>query len=294
MSSLQLAEHQTASGVVLSHVLNQAPKGTKMIVLDLGNLIADMSFVLRGANISTASNPTGPAQPVRRALSVNAVLIDHPEEGLILFDTGCGPNIQRQWGPVADVFAPELDEEKNSLASQIKAAGYDHKDIKKIIISHLHLDHAGDLNLFLDSPSKPEIWCHKLELESAFFSAATGADDVVYMKHYLSLDLNWKVFDERTLDFAKGIVLHHLPGHTAGLCGMQVNLPETGSYIFTSDHAHIWENYEGTPQGHLSRDHPAWFNSNQRLHRLAKTTGARVIPGHDLERVKDLLCRVVQ
>lgn len=40
-----------------------------------------------------------------------------------------------------------------------------------------------------------------------------------------------------------GIVLHHLPGHTDGLCGMQLNLPRDGTYIFTSDMFHVKENY---------------------------------------------------
>ncbi len=51
-------------------------------------------------------------------------------------------------------------------------------------MGHLHLDHAGGLVHWIgkDTP----IWVHKTELESAFYSAATGADDAVYQKHYLS------------------------------------------------------------------------------------------------------------
>lgn len=45
----------------------------------------------------------------------------------------------------------------------------------------------------------------------------------VYLKHYLDLDLNWKVVDERKVDFCQGITLHHFPGHTEGLMGMQIN-----------------------------------------------------------------------
>ncbi|TKA81709.1 hypothetical protein B0A49_00598 [Cryomyces minteri] len=139
------------------------------------------------------------------------------------------------------------------------------------------------LDVFLDRKDV-EIWVHDKELRSAFWSVATGADVGVYMKHYLQLDLNWKTFDERTIDFCQGITLHHLPGHTDGLIGMQINLPDSGTFLFISDHCHVIENWrDGIPQGWLARDHPAWFNSTQRLKRLEATTRGRVIPGHDKE-----------
>lgn len=55
-------------------------------------------------------------------------------------------------------------------------------------------------------------------------------------------DRNWKTFDERSFDFCQGITLHHLPGHTDGLIGMQINLPESGTIFFISDHCHVIEN----------------------------------------------------
>jgi hypothetical protein len=88
-----------------------------------------------------------------------------------------------------------------------------------------------------------------------------------------------------------------------GLIGMQINLPESGTFLFISDHCHVIENVsspipplpplsflthtnfnqwrDGIPQGWLARDHPAWFQSTQRLKRLESTTKGRVIPGHD-------------
>jgi glyoxylase-like metal-dependent hydrolase (beta-lactamase superfamily II) len=142
---------------------------------------------------------------------------------------------------VADVFTRVRYEPHHELDAAIEATGHKLEDIKKIIIGHLHLDHAGGLDLFLDRKDV-EIWVHDLELRSAFWSVATGADVGVYLKHYLKLDLNWKTFDERTLDFCQGITLHHLPGHTDGLIGMQINLQDSGTFFFISDHCHVIEN----------------------------------------------------
>jgi glyoxylase-like metal-dependent hydrolase (beta-lactamase superfamily II) len=44
------------------------------------------------------------------------------------------------------------------------------------------------------------------------------------------------------MDFCQGITLHHLPGHTDGLVGMQINLQNSGTFFFISDHCHVIEN----------------------------------------------------
>lgn len=53
---------------------------------------------------------------------------------------------------------------------------------------------------------------------------------------------NWKTFNDQTMDFCQGITLHHLPGHTDGLIGMQINMLNTGTFFFISDHCHVIEN----------------------------------------------------
>lgn len=54
------------------------------------------------------------------------------------------------------------------------------------ILGHMHLDHAGGLDQFLDR-TDIEIWVHDKELRSAFWSVATGADVGVYLDHYMNV-----------------------------------------------------------------------------------------------------------
>lgn len=54
------------------------------------------------------------------------------------------------------------------------------------ILGHMHLDHAGGLDMFMDRKDV-EIWVHDKELRSAFWSVATGADVGVYMPHYMQV-----------------------------------------------------------------------------------------------------------
>ena len=158
-------------------------------MLEVGWLEADEGFVVRGGNTSLKSNEDKPFVNKRRQLPMYCILIEHPVEGLILWETGCGKDYPTIWGPqVSDIFARVRYEPKHELDAQIEATGHKVEDIKKIIIGHLHLDHAGGLDLFLDRKDV-EIWVHDLELRSAFWSVATGADVGVYLKHYLKLDL---------------------------------------------------------------------------------------------------------
>ena len=117
------------------------------------------------------------------------ILIEHPHEGLILWETGCGKDYPEVWGPaLADVFARVRYDPQHELRAAVEATGHKLEDIKKIIIGHLHLDHAGGLDEFIHRKDV-EIWVHDRELRSAFWSVATGADVGVYLENYLKLSL---------------------------------------------------------------------------------------------------------
>ncbi|EXL93791.1 hypothetical protein FOIG_13358 [Fusarium odoratissimum NRRL 54006] len=122
-----------------------------------------------------------------------------------------------------------------------------------------------------------------VELKHACWAVATGADLGVHMGHYLLLEsLNWNTFNDSHLEIFQGISLHHLPGHTPELCGMQINLQRDGTFIWTTDQFHVGENYElGHPHGALARDHNAWYRSLNTVRRLQRIYNAKLIFGHD-------------
>lgn len=125
-------------------VVNAAPAGTKLWLLHLGNIEADEAFFTRGGGTSTASNPNPPRQ--RRKGVIISVLIEHPTEGLILFETGGGKDYPEVWGPpLNDIFARVDYEPDHELPAQIKKAGHDIKDVKAVIMGHLHLGEVLNL-----------------------------------------------------------------------------------------------------------------------------------------------------
>jgi glyoxylase-like metal-dependent hydrolase (beta-lactamase superfamily II) len=106
---------------------------------------------------------------------MTSVLIEPPEDGLFLYETGAGKDYPEVWGPqLADIFARREHSEGLELPAAIKKTGHDIKDVMGVIIGHLHLDHAGGLEYFrgTDVP----IHVHEIELKNAFYSVAAKVD----------------------------------------------------------------------------------------------------------------------
>jgi glyoxylase-like metal-dependent hydrolase (beta-lactamase superfamily II) len=120
-------------------------------ILDLGALDSDASGVLSGANVFPASLP--PQKHERRNLVMLAALILHPSVGLILFDAGSCEDAIGNWDRATVECVPRIwQKDINGLPAAVQATGAGSiKDVKKVIISHLHFDHAGGLEHFFDT-----------------------------------------------------------------------------------------------------------------------------------------------
>ncbi|KAL2833181.1 metallo-beta-lactamase superfamily protein [Aspergillus pseudoustus] len=235
------------------------PPGTKLHILNLGTLQADEGFLVRGGI-------------QRRDLISIAVLINRPHAGLVLFETGCAEDIDTQWGiPMTGVFPRTEYKEEHKLPNAIRKAGYDIGNVKGVIFGHLHVDHAGGLEHFMGTDVP--IYVHELEFKLACWAVATNADRGVYLANYL-----------RSSRPFQAIALHHAPGHTPGLCIMQVNLEKDGTIICTTDQYHVKENHlDKVPQGWLAREHDDWVRSAAMVDKLQRLFNARLLYGHDKE-----------
>lgn len=84
-------------------------------------------------------------------LVVNMFLIKHPK-GLVLVDTGNHPdvaiNAAAYWGKsIAKWLNPEMKPE-DAADKQIERLGFSVSDVKYVILTHMHIDHAGGMCLF--------------------------------------------------------------------------------------------------------------------------------------------------
>ncbi|MEN0106495.1 MAG: MBL fold metallo-hydrolase [Pseudomonas sp.] len=164
-------------------------------------------------------------------LVCHCLLLETPD-ALVLVDTGIGqqdildPARRLGRGFVA-MLKPRLSIQETA-AAQIKALGFDPKDVRHILPTHLDLDHAGGLGDF------PEAQVHvfKPELESAL--APRVRDRMRYRPMQFNHQPRWASHDEGGEDWFgfKGIrpvaglggevLIVPLIGHTRGHSGIAV------------------------------------------------------------------------
>jgi glyoxylase-like metal-dependent hydrolase (beta-lactamase superfamily II) len=247
--------------------------------MNYGVITVDAGWAIQAAGVSTHSN-VNPDSP-RMEAPMTGALIEHPQEGVILWETGPAPNWEELWpAPVKEVFSITKYSDENRLDNILKKAGYTLKDVKAIIVGHLHIDHAGGLEFFrgLDVP----VYAHEEEIKYSFYAIATKQDFGAYLPHYVDYSFNFKPVHGDEFELFDGITVYHTPGHTPGTLCLRADLGNGEQFLFTSDTMIVKENYyDQRPIGWLVRDMSAWWRSLAKLKRIEAAYKCKVVLGHD-------------
>lgn len=88
-------------------------------------------------------------------LPIHAWLIEH-REGLIVVDTGetartSEPGYFPRWQPYFKLAVRMKVSPEEEIGQQIRSLGFDPHEVRKVILTHLHTDHAGGLHHFPNS-----------------------------------------------------------------------------------------------------------------------------------------------
>lgn len=250
-------------------------------LVDRGRVRADMNYVVDGYAMADATNPD-PDHEFAEFVVWNAVL-DTPS-GTYLWDTGMHPEAGEGYWPDPLYAAFEAyDAADHPLAADLDEAGWSLDDLDGVVLSHLHLDHAGGLAEF--EGSDVPVYVHEEELKFAYYSAKTTEGSIAYLASDFDRALSWEVVHRDGHTLAPGVELLHLPGHTPGLLGARVETPE-GTVLLAGDECYVETNYlEERPLGPgLLWSERDWFDSLQRVKELERRHDAAVVLGHDLDR----------
>ncbi|MGZ9585598.1 AhlS family quorum-quenching N-acyl homoserine lactonase [Paenibacillus marinisediminis] len=259
----------------------------KLYVMDNGRMSMDKNWMIAMHNPATISNPNAPAEFVE--FPIYTVLIDHPE-GKILFDTACNPNSmgpQGRWAESTQQAFPWVANEECYLHSRLEQLKVRPEDIKYVVASHLHLDHAGCLEMFTNAT----IIVHEDEFNGTLQSYARNQKEGAYIwadiDAWIKNNLQWRTIQrhEDNLLLADGIrVLNLGAGHARGMLGLHIQMPETGGIILASDAIYTAESFGPPvkPPG-IIFDSVGYNLAVEKIRRLSHETKSQVWFGHDAD-----------
>jgi len=169
-----------------------------------------------------------------RHLACHCLLVETPDSGLVLVDTGLGTadfeNPARRLGmEFAYGYARPKRDAAMAAINQVRKLGFDPADVRHIVLTHMDLDHVGGLSDFPNAA----VHLHHLELQ-----AAMGRSSFKARRRYRPLMwqhgprfVAYSHEGERWFGFEAVRGLQGLPpeillvplfGHTLGHCGVAV------------------------------------------------------------------------
>jgi glyoxylase-like metal-dependent hydrolase (beta-lactamase superfamily II) len=155
------------------------------------------------------------------------------------------------------------------------------EDIQDVVVTHLHYDHAGNLDLF------PNARFHLQDREMSYATGRCMCHGL--LRHPFSVDhvtlMVRHVFKERVTfhsgdgEVAPGVTLHHIGGHSDGLQAVRVETAR-GPVVLASDAAHYYGNMHRKMPFPIIYNVGDMFRGWEIVEQLAGHPD-RVIPGHD-------------
>ncbi|GAA4840376.1 MBL fold metallo-hydrolase [Paenibacillus vulneris] len=229
-------------------------------------------------------------------------LIEHPERGPVLFDTGYTDRFFEEtarwpyslYGRMTPVYYTPED----SAAHQLRIRGIDPADIRYIIISHFHADHIAGLR---DFPNAKFVYLHEA-YDAVRYRKGWSAVAAGYLPRLLPDDFEARSLpiDERRLielppelPFRRGmdvfwdgsVIAVDVPGHAAGQIGIIMS-SESQAYFLCADA--VWSSRayrELLPPhwmaGFIMANRVQYRDSFHKVHQVYKQCPElRIIPSH--------------
>ncbi len=252
----------------------------KLYVLDLGRIVMENDNPVTKDEVTETQKPEIP---------IHAFLLDSPA-GYILFDTGCDPLGMKGAWQKEMCENPFIYDDDQTLNAQLAKVGVKPEDVKYVVLSHLHTDHAGGVHLLPNA----EVFVNKKELDAVYEGHRNGTIDIFHQKsdfdNWNKADVNWKPVE--------GDVTHFLcdeldlldlgTGHSFGMLALAVHL-NSRCFMLVADAAYSAVHY-GPParMAGICCDEKGYFAALEKIRAYAAKHDATVLFGHDMQQYKSL------
>jgi len=200
----------------------------------------------------------------------------------IIVDTGQGPTYAKNHG------SPNYVNPVDVLAR----IGVKPKSVKKIVVTHIHQDHAGGFEVFPQAFPNATFFIQKTEFDFWIKSpiakkkAFADSSDLLANKILGEMEgterLRFVCGDQKLMP---GVELLLTPGHTIALQSVAVNTRK-GTAVVASDCAHIAKSFKDDMPSSLICDLPGWMQSFDKLKAKASSIDL-LFPGHDAKLLQD-------
>lgn len=236
----------------------------RLLVLDAGTCRLAESRVRRGGT---------DAQTV---IPMPMFAID-TEDGWVLFDTGCDPRVvtdpEGTWGRLARAFQVEMTEDDHPL-HRLRSIGVGASDVAHVVVSHLHMDHAGGLRFFPHS---------RIHVQKTEYRWALHPDKVAgagfLRSDFDHPELTYELH-EGDAEIVPGVHVVLTDGHTPGHQSLVVDLP-VGRFLLTGDAAYERRQLDRLVPPPVTTDDGAAVRSLARIRAFEVRDGATILVNHD-------------
>lgn len=246
----------------------------------------------------------------RHEMVCHCLLVETDRDGLILVDTGLGTqdNANQHLFPGwwKALVQPRFSDQKTAIR-QIETMGFQPRDVRHIVLTHMDLDHAGGLRDF----PQATVHLHKREHEAVMKRDLPG-ETHRYLPHQWAHGPHWQQYDAAEGDDWFGfqsvravgddVLIIPLHGHTRGHSGVAVKtakgwLLHAGDAFFFRDEIH--PTAPGCPAGLrffqrvLAVDNPVRLENQHRLRALNTDHGDQVtlVNAHDPQLLRRMQAR---
>jgi N-acyl homoserine lactone hydrolase len=223
-----------------------------------------------------------------------AFLVEHPGAGAVLIDTGFHASVavrpRSNLGPVGAMLYRDIDMRPEQAAgAQLRAKGIEPSDVRVVIMTHFHPDHASAIVDFPDATF--------LVSDVEWEAATGGGQRQGYVRSQFDHGFDYRLVDfdsadassfsgfARALDvFGDGSVrLVFTPGHTLGHMSVVLRTA-SGEVLVAGDAIFMHRTLADAHLPYALPDEHLFRRSLREIRQYVKETpDALVIPGHDWE-----------
>ena len=225
---------------------------------------------------------------------IQAFLVEHPGAGPVLIDTGFHPSVaaapRANLGWFSQFTFRDIEMKPDqAVSSQLRARGIEPADVKVVVVTHLHIDHASGISEY---PGATFV------VSSAEWAAASDHGQLHgYVKRQFDHGFDWRLLDFEGRDadsfsgFARSFDLFgdgsmravYTPGHTLGHMSVVLRT-HSGEVLVAGDAIYMRRTLTDTHLPYHTADEHLFRRSLREIRQYAtETPEAVIVPGHDWE-----------